>query len=109
MTSMAEKGGAAFQGVKLLLCETPLPPVDEAIADELNRSNDAYPLTRSAQLRTCPEVLAAGIADRLRNRDILIKPLNDPTLGSGFMRITTALPEDNQRFVDALREVLSHA
>jgi len=48
-------------------------------------------------------------ADRLRSRDILIKPLNDPALGPGYMRITTALPDDNRRFVDVLREVLSHA
>ena len=41
--------------------------------------------------------------------NILIKPLNDAALGPGYMRITTALPEDNRRFVDALREVLSCA
>lgn len=52
---------------------------------------------------------AAKIADRLRSRDILIKPLNDPSLGPGYMRITTALPEDNRRFVDILREVLFNA
>nr|ART40895.1 L411 [uncultured bacterium] len=52
---------------------------------------------------------AAELADQLRSRDILIKPLNDPALGSGYMRITTALPEDNRRFVDVLRELLSHA
>jgi len=52
---------------------------------------------------------AAEIAEKLHNRDILIKPLNDPALGPGYMRVTTALPEGNQRFVDALREVLTHA
>jgi len=31
MTAKLEKGGAAFQGIKLLLCENPLPPIDEAI------------------------------------------------------------------------------
>jgi len=46
------------------------------------------------------------LADRLRSRDILIKPLNDPVLGPGCMRITTALPEENRRFVDTLREML---
>ena len=50
---------------------------------------------------------AAEIADQLRSRDILIKPLNDPALGPGLMRITTALPEDNRRFVDALRTLLT--
>ena len=127
----------------------------EAIADDLNNHNDAYPLTRpsqaaaiatlqyeekiharAAQLRAWTEELAtqlqvlgvhtypsktyffladfapyaaSEIADQLHNHNILIKPLNDPALGPGFMRITTALPEDNQRFVDALREVLSDA
>jgi histidinol-phosphate aminotransferase len=52
---------------------------------------------------------AADIADAMRSRDILIKPLNDPALGPGFMRVTTALPEDNRRFVEALRELLGRA
>lgn len=51
--------------------------------------------------------LDAGVlAERLKERGILIKPLNDPQLGSGFMRITTALPEDNVRFVVAVKELL---
>jgi histidinol-phosphate aminotransferase len=32
MSAIAEKGGGSFQGIKLLLCENPLPPLDEAIA-----------------------------------------------------------------------------
>ncbi len=126
----------------------------EAIADDLNSRNDAYPLARpsqaaaiatlqheaqiharAAQLHRWTEELAAQvrtlgvrtyptrtyffladfaprnateIADRLRRHDILIKPLNDPILGPGHMRITTALPDDNRRFANVLREVLSH-
>jgi histidinol-phosphate aminotransferase len=125
----------------------------EAIADDLNGHNDAYPLARpsqaaaiatlrhedqiharAAQLHDWTVALAAElralgvrtypthtyffltdlaphnateIADALRKQDILIKPLNDPALGPGFMRITTALPEDNRRFVDALRALLA--
>jgi len=125
----------------------------EAIADDLNGHNDAYPLARPSQaaaiatlqhedqiharaaqlhgwtvalaaelralgVRTFPTHTyffladlaphnAAEIADALRKQDILIKPLNDPALGPGSMRITTALPEDNRRFVDALRELLA--
>jgi histidinol-phosphate aminotransferase len=124
-----------------------------AVADDLNGHNDAYPLarpsqaaaiatlqnedkirTRAAQLHAWTTELAgqlralgvrtyatqtyffladfaphdaAEIADELRKRDILIKPLNDPALGPGHMRVTTALPEDNRRFVEALREVLA--
>jgi histidinol-phosphate aminotransferase len=127
----------------------------ETIADDLNSHNDAYPLARPSQaaaiatlrhedtirtralrlhgwtedlaarlrtlgVRTYPTQTyffladfaphdATEIADQLRNRDILIKPLNDPALGPGYMRITTALPGDNRRFVDALRELLSRA
>lgn len=125
----------------------------EAIADDLNSHNDAYPLARpsqaaaiatlrhedqiharAAQLHAWTEALAgelrtlgvrtyptetyffladfaphnaAEIADQLRSREILIKPLNDPALGPDYMRITTALPEDNRRFVDALRTLLT--
>ena len=32
MSAIAEKGGGSFQGIKLLLCENPLPPIDEAVA-----------------------------------------------------------------------------
>lgn len=46
------------------------------------------------------------LADLLRERSILIKPLPDPRLGPGFMRVTTALPEENARFLQSLRELL---
>jgi histidinol-phosphate aminotransferase len=49
---------------------------------------------------------AEVIAKRLEERNILLKPLRDPVLGDGYMRVTTALPEDNRRFVSALAEVL---
>jgi histidinol-phosphate aminotransferase len=42
----------------------------------------------------------------LKARNILVKPLNDPRLGSGYLRVTTALPEDNARFVAALKALL---
>ena len=49
---------------------------------------------------------AADLAVHLREEGIFIKPLNDPVLGPGFMRVTTALPEDNVRVVQALRKLL---
>ncbi len=49
---------------------------------------------------------ASVLAARLRERKMLLKPLNDPRLGRGYMRVTTALPDDNRRFLDAMREVL---
>lgn len=49
---------------------------------------------------------AGQLADRLKERNIFIKPLNDLSLGAGFMRVTTALPEDNARFIEALKELL---
>jgi histidinol-phosphate aminotransferase len=124
----------------------------EALAEDLNTHNDAYPLARPSQaaalatlrhedkirergqrLRTWTEELAAELralgvrtyptetyffladfapcdaaelASRLKQRRIFIKPLNDPALGAGFMRVTTALPEDNARVVQALGELL---
>jgi histidinol-phosphate aminotransferase len=124
----------------------------QAIADDLNRRNDAYPLARPSQaaaiatleheeeirrrvkqLREWTEDLAARLrrlgvrthatetyffladfaphnarelAAALQARDILVKPLADRRLGEGYMRITTALPDDNERFVAALGELL---
>jgi len=126
----------------------------EDVADDLNGHNDAYPLARASQaaaiatlrhegrirdradqLRGWTEALAAQLRDlgvrtfptrtyffladfaphdagaigkALGARGILVKPLGDPVLGSGYMRITTARPDDNRRFVEALREILSH-
>jgi histidinol-phosphate aminotransferase len=124
----------------------------EAIADDMNRNNDAYPLARPseaaaiatlqhedeiharvARLRQWTGSLAAGLhelgvrtwptetyffvadfaphnaallAEQLRGQGILVKPLNDLHLGSGYMRVTTALPEDNARFLAALKALL---
>jgi hypothetical protein len=30
MSAIAEKSGGTFEGIKLLLCENPLPPIDKA-------------------------------------------------------------------------------
>jgi len=49
---------------------------------------------------------AAALAGHLKAQNILVKPLNDPRLGAGYMRVTTALPEDNARFVAALKALL---
>lgn len=124
----------------------------EALADDLNTHNDAYPLARASQaaalatldhedkirervadLRTWTAHLAddlrtlgvrvyptttyffladfaphaaAHLAERLLARNIFIKPLNDARLGPGYMRVTTALPEDNARFLAALKELV---
>jgi histidinol-phosphate aminotransferase len=124
----------------------------QELADDLNQHNDAYPLARPSeaaaiatlrhedqirarakQLRAWTEELAAqlrtlgvrtfpsetyffladfaphdaaALAARLRERNILVKPLNDKRLGAGYMRVTTALPADNARFLAALRELL---
>jgi histidinol-phosphate aminotransferase len=50
---------------------------------------------------------AERVARALALRRILVKPLLDPELGAGFMRITTAHPDDNRRFLDAVREILA--
>jgi len=124
----------------------------QAIANDLNRNNDAYPLARPSEaaaiatlqcadeirarvrqlrewtgnlarqlrergVRTFPTETyffladfaphaATDVADWLKEENILVKPLNDPRLGPGFMRMTTALPEDNARFVAVLKTLL---
>jgi len=50
---------------------------------------------------------AGMISARLRQRRMLLTPLNDPRLRCGSMRVATALPEENWRFLEALREVLT--
>ncbi|MBI1283937.1 MAG: aminotransferase class I/II-fold pyridoxal phosphate-dependent enzyme [Thiobacillus sp.] len=123
-----------------------------ALADDLNHNNDAYPLARASQaaaiatlmhedkiveraselrgwaaalakelerlgVRSFPSETyffladfaphdASMIAEGLKAHGILIKPLNDPRFGPGYMRVTTALPEDNARFIVVLRELL---
>jgi histidinol-phosphate aminotransferase len=124
----------------------------ESLADDLNTHNDAYPLARPSQaaaiatlhheekiraramqlrawarelatqlralgVRTFPSETyffladfaprdANAIAAKLLNRNILVKPLNDRRLGLGYMRVTTATPEDNARFLLALKGLL---
>ena len=60
MTSILEKGGETFEGIKRLLCENPLPPIEAAIAaarNEVARSN-YYTEPFSRPLR---EFIADGI------------------------------------------------
>ncbi len=123
-----------------------------ALADDLNKNNDAYPLARASEaaalatlrnednilkrasmLRKWTKELASGLDElgirtfptetyffladfaphdatilskQLRERGILVKPLNNKRLGPGFVRVTTSLPEDNMKFLSVLKEVL---
>lgn len=52
---------------------------------------------------------ADEIAMALKAKGILVRPLNDRRLGAGYMRITTALPQDNAHFVAAIEDFLHHA
>jgi histidinol-phosphate aminotransferase len=52
---------------------------------------------------------AADLASQLRERQILLKPLQDPRLGPGYLRVTTAFPEENARFLGELRSLLPTA
>ena len=49
---------------------------------------------------------ATRLPERLREQRIPVKPLGDRRLGPGFRRVTTARPENNGRFVQALRALL---
>lgn len=48
----------------------------------------------------------AALAEHLKAQNILVKPLNDRRLGPGYLRVTTALPGDNARFVAAVKSLL---
>lgn len=52
---------------------------------------------------------ATTVADALRENAILAKPLGDPRLGAGIMRLTTALPDENALVLRAIEEVLAAA
>ena len=52
---------------------------------------------------------ATDLASRPRERQILIKPLQNRRLGPGYLRVTTALPEENAQFTEALRTLLPTA
>jgi histidinol-phosphate aminotransferase len=125
----------------------------EQLVDQLNASNDAYPLARPSQaaalatlehegelerrlieLKRWTKELARGleelgvrtyptdtyffladfspldaevIARALRERSILAKPLGYARLGPGFMRMTTALAEENALVLGAIEEALA--
>jgi histidinol-phosphate aminotransferase len=49
---------------------------------------------------------AGTVAAALLKHNILVKPLNDRRLGPGYMRVTTATPQDNARFLLALQQLL---
>jgi histidinol-phosphate aminotransferase len=49
---------------------------------------------------------AGTLASRLCELGILLRPLNDPRLGPGYMRVTTASPADNATFLAALKTLL---
>jgi histidinol-phosphate aminotransferase len=49
---------------------------------------------------------AVDLAARLRQQGILIKPLLDSRLGPGYMRVTTATPAENARFLEVITRIL---
>jgi histidinol-phosphate aminotransferase len=50
---------------------------------------------------------AATVAGALRERGILIRPLDDPRLGPGMVRLTTAAPDANTPVLAAIAEVVA--
>jgi len=118
MNARSEKGGGAFEGIKLLLCENPLPPIDEAIdaaRAEVARSNYytepfSAPLRRMlAEQHEVPERLVhinAGselilrqLFQRLGQRVHLLTPTYAlfPEIADSFTE-TRLLPEEAFRF-----------
>jgi histidinol-phosphate aminotransferase len=127
----------------------------QRMIEELNASNDAYPLARasqaaalanlrhhdeidarSRQLKTWARELANGlerldvktyptdtyffladvsplnaehVCNALRQRRILAKPLADPNLSPGLIRVTTSTPDNNTLVLDAIQQILRTA
>jgi histidinol-phosphate aminotransferase len=130
--------GVLPQPVADALCRSndayPLSRASQAAAVATLRHPDAI-RARVAQLRRWTEELAAGlrglgvrtfptqtyffltdfaphdaawVARELALHNILVRPLGDADLGPGFVRVTTATPQQNQRVVAALRDILHH-
>jgi len=118
MSTISEKGGGTFQGIKLLLCENPLPPIDEAVAAaqaEAPRSNyytEAYsePLRllisekldvpeRLIHINAGSELILRQIFDRLGRQAHLLTPtyVLFPEIARGYTE-TRLLPEKDFTF-----------
>lgn len=100
--SVIEKGDSAFVGIKLLLCENPLPPTKEAV----EAAARDLPTTTYYFLAKVPNLTGDAFVAELRKRDILVKALHQPGLGEGFVRFTTSTPANNKIALDAIRQVL---
>ena len=96
MRSRSEKGGGSFTGIKLLLCENPLPPIEEAIAAaqaEVPRGN-YYTEAYSAPLR---RLIGAqlGVPERLihinAGSELILRQLFD-RFGAAVHLLTPTYP-----------------
>ena len=96
MTSILEKGGGAFGGIKLLLCENPLPPIDEAItaAQEQVPHSNYYTEPYSAPLRRCIAD-GLGVPERLvhinAGSELILRQIFD-RLGRAVHLLTPTYP-----------------
>lgn len=116
--STAEKGGAGFEGITLLLCENPLSPIDaaiEAARDELPRSNHytepySEPLRRliadregvaveHVHVNAGSELILRQLFDRFGGRVHLLTPTYPlfPEIAESHTE-TRLRPEDDFRF-----------
>jgi histidinol-phosphate aminotransferase len=111
MTSIREKGGGTFEGIKLLLCENPLPPIEEAIVaaqSEAPRRNyyteaSSAPLRRliSAQLAVPERLIHINAGSELILRQLFERlgqqvHLLTPPIPS-FRRSPTVTPKPRSR------------
>jgi len=77
----------------------------QTLANELeNRGVTTYPTETYFFLADFTPYTGKAIADALAAARILVKPLDVPRLGAGFIRMTTAVPEDNAKVLQVLRD-----
>ena len=63
--STAEKGGAGFEGITLLLCENPLSPIDAAIEAADRRERFADQVETERESIECADRTLSELVDRL--------------------------------------------
>ena len=78
-----------------------------ALADDLRSLGvTTYPTETYFFLADFSPHDASDVAEQLRERGVFVKPLGDERLGPGYMRVTTARPEENERVITALTDLL---
>ena len=78
----------------------------ELMADLGGLGLKCYPTETYFFLANVSPIDGMEFARRLRERHILVKPIEGDHLSGGYVRMTTSTPENNRRVVQAVGEVI---